>query len=308
MSTSGPHGRVRNLMDTADTCGFLGGRGRMTRSLKAGVVSLAAGGALTLAAVCGGGTAAVSLSKAAPASYGTMTRVSRGLEQGDMLTESGNWAGYVIQPGQDVGDVSGEWTVPALDCQQTPNALDAMWAGIGGVPSDAELLQTGVSDSCKGGVQQHWAWWELWPASPVNLGLRVFPGDEMAASVYRDQAGQWVTRIDNLTTGWSGWMFAGGTYGVGRDGSGTFTREGSASYISYAGGRTAEWVVEKPSVAGPEVVSFPDFGTVQFSDLRTGLQSWSLSPDEGEEIIYDHRALAVPGLPDRDGFTVSYTG
>jgi hypothetical protein len=84
---------------------------------------------------------------AASPSYGAMTH---GAKQGYAMSKSTNWAGYVIRPGRDVDDVSGEWTIPAVNCQQTPNALDAVWAGIGGVVSGQHLLQTGVSDSCKG--------------------------------------------------------------------------------------------------------------------------------------------------------------
>jgi hypothetical protein len=274
-----------------------------TSSLRAGartfvkITAMAGAVSLALAAACGGGAAA-------SPSYGAMTH---GAKQGYAMSKSTNWAGYVIRPGRDVDDVSGEWTIPAVNCQQTPNALDAVWAGIGGVVSGQHLLQTGVSDSCKGGVQRHYAWWELYPGPSVNLGLIVYPGDRMQASVYLSQEGHWVTRIDNLTTGWSGWMISGETYGVGRDGSGSFTREGYASSVSFAGGSTVEWVVERPKVAGASI-PIADFGRVQFSGLRTGLQRWSLNADESEELMYDDRAVAVPGLPYTDGFSVSYTG
>lgn len=233
----------------------------MSRPLRAaamaGVASLAVG-ALALVAACGGGAAAasgpvsVSLSRTALPPDGPVTRVSRGLEQGDPFTVSANWAAYVIRAGRDVNAVSGEWTVPTLDCQQTPNGLDSVWAGIGGDGNGSgDLLQTGVTDECSNGTQQNRAWWELVPANPnkpVYFGLTVSPGDKMESSVYLDQSGQWVTRIDDLTTGWSGWMFAGGQYGIEQDGSGSFTDEGPSSNISYAGGSTVEWVVEGPGL------------------------------------------------------------
>ncbi len=320
MSTSSLRARVRNSMGKVDKDGFLRGAGRMTRPLRAaamaGAASLAAG-ALALAAGGGGAAAAsgpvsVSLSRTTLPPDGPVTLVSRGLEQGDAFAVSKNWAGYVIQPGQDVDAANGEWTVPTLDCQQTPNALDSAWAGIGGDGSGSgDLLQTGVADKCSNGTQQDQAWWELYPVNDqINFGLLVSPGDEMEASVYLDNSGQWVTRIDDLTTGWSGWMFAGGTYGIERDGSGFFTAEGSSSYISYAGGSTVEWVVEGPGLTetGPAFFPLADFGTVQFSDLRAGLPSWSLNPDEGVEIVYDNQVVAEPGPPDGDGFSVFYTG
>ena len=321
MSTSSRRATVRTFMGKIDKHGFLRAGGRRTRPLRAaataGVAALAAVGALALIAASGGAAAAasgpvpVSLSRTTLPPHGAMTRVSRGPEQGDEFTEAdSNWAGYVIQPGQDVDTVSGVWTVPTLNCQQTPNALVGMWAGIGGVGEP--LLQTGVGDGCSNGAQQDQAWWEL--ANTYNpfyfSGLLVHPGDQMQASVYRDQSGQWVTRIDNLTTGWSGWMYVGGTWGIEPDAGGSFTKEGSASGISYAGGNTAEWIVEAPGLfnTGSAFGTIPDFGTVQFSGLRAGLQSWSLNPDEVDEINYDGQVVAAPGPPDGDGFPVSYTG
>lgn len=286
MSTSSPSAVGRTFLGQAGTHGLR----------RAGAV-LAAAAALALVAASGGGAAAASGS---------------GLARGVMYGETGNWAGYVIQSGQDIQYVSGEWTVPTLDCQQTPNAVDGVWAGIGGVVPGQALLQTGVGDTCSNGSQQDQAWWELADAhAPFDFNLAISPGDEMQASVYLDPSSdQWVTRIDDLTTGWSGWMTAGGTYGIERDGSESYIQEGSASNISYAGGSTVEWVVEGPGLieAGANFQPLADFGTVQFSDLRAGLPSWSLNPLEQELINYDNQIVAEPGSPDGDGFSVSYTG
>jgi len=286
MSTSSPSAARRIFLGHAGTHGFR----------RAGAV-LAAAAALALVAASGGGAAAASGS---------------GLARGVMYGETGNWAGYVIQPGQDIQYVSGEWTVPTLDCQQTPNAVDGVWAGIGGVVPGQALLQTGVGDLCSSnGSQQDRAWWELADTDdPVYFNLAVSPGDEMQASVYLSSSDQWVTRIDDLTTGWSGWMSAGGTYGIEQDGSESYIQEGSASNISYAGGSTVEWVVEGQGLiqTGANFQPLADFGTVQFSDLRAGLPSWSLNPLEQDVINYDNQTVAEPGPPDGDGFSVSYTG
>ena len=265
-----------------------------TSSLRAtvrnSVAALAAAGTLVLVAASGAGAAAAS----GPVS------AARGLHVLKQDGEGDNWAGYVIQPGQDVNYVSGEWTVPTLNCQQT-TTIDSAWAGIGGVSGQA-LLQTGVSDACVDGTQQDWAWWELANAhSPVTFGqLLVSAGDVMQATVYLNSSGQWVTRIDNLTTRFSGWMSAGGSYGIEADGSSSFTSEGSSSDISYAGGNTVEWVVEGPGLAytGQKFTPISDFGTVQFFNLRAGLASWSLTPDESEQITFNNQVVAAPGQPD----------
>jgi Peptidase A4 family len=299
MSTSSPSAAGRTFLGQAGRYGFR----------RAGAV-LAAAAALALVAATGGGAAAASGSVSAWQSRTTPA-------DGDMFAEIPNspWTGYMIQSEQDVNAVSGVWTVPTLNCQQTPNGLVGAWAGIGGAVPGQALLQTGVGDSCQNGAQHHQAWWELANAhNPVDFsGLFVLPGERMQASVYLNQSGQWVTRIDDLTSGWSGWMTAGGTYGVGRDGSGSYTPAGTASYISYAGGTTAEWIVEAPGL--PNTGSdfnppMPGFGTVQFSDLQAGPQSWSLNANEAVSMSYNDQVLVSPGSPDfdGDGFSVSYTG
>jgi len=295
MSTSSLNARVRNL-----------------------VAALAAAGVLAL--VAGGGAAAASRSVSALPSGATLpqdrpaTLASHGLTPYSVLEPTRNWAGYVIHADGNVGYVSGIWTVPTLNCQETPNAADGVWAGIGGDGNDTgALLQTGVADNCTDGSQQDQAWWELvengsmYP--PYYFGMSVSPGDEMQASVYLDQSGQWVTRIDDLTTGISGWMTAGGTYGTEQDGSASYVRDGSSGEISYDGGSSVEWVVEGPGLidTGQNFQPITDFGTVQFSDLRAGLQSWSLNAGEADQINCNNQVVADPGTPDGDGFSVSYT-
>jgi hypothetical protein len=319
MSTSSVNAEMHTFPDQLNKCGFLRAGRRVARPLRAvstaGLASLAAA-ALVLVAPGGGATMAsgpvsASLWRTTSPRDGAVTRVSRGLELDGGFGVSPNWAGYVIQPGQDVDYVSGVWTVPALGCDQTPYARDSVWAGIGGDGTGTgDLLQTGVADECSNGLQQDQAWWELYPENEqINFtGLPVSPGDVMEASVYLDSSsGQWVTRLDNLTTGMSGWMVDGGTYGIEPDGSGSLTVEGSRS-ISYAGGSTVEWVLERPTPVTGAALPLPDFGTVQFSELRAGLQSWSLNPGEGLAISYNNQIVAQPSPPGEDGFSVSYAG
>jgi hypothetical protein len=288
---------LRKFIDRAGKHGFPGAGGHRTRPLlaavAAGAATLATVGALALVAPGGGAAAA---SRPVPA-----TRVLHALK---LTGEGNNWAGYVIQPGQDVDYVSGEWTIPTLSCTQA-TTIDSVWAGIGGVGQ--ALLQTGVSDACINGQQQDWAWWELANArNPATFNnLIVGEGDVMQASVYY-QSGQWITRIDDLTTGFSGWMHSDGSYGVERDAGGYFSNDGSSNVL-FAGGDTVEWVVEGPGLAyaGQNFTQLSDFGTVQFFGLRAGLPSWSLTPDESEQITFNNQPVATPGQPDGDGFSVS---
>ena len=231
---------------------------------------------------------------------------------------STNWSGFVVPSSTDlITEVSGEWTVPALDCAATPNAGASTWVGIGGVSwstggTSGALLQTGVTTNCVGGVQQDVGWWEEVPSSPNHevdfTGFSVSPGDTIQASVFQGSSGAWETRVDDFTTGLSGVMVTGEGWGVASDASsGTFPEQGSTVGLSYGGGYTAEWIVEDYALSGA-LVAFADYGAVSFSGLTTSLPSWSLTPSEAMEIVQGGAVVSTPSAPSSDAFSVSYTG
>jgi hypothetical protein len=276
-------------------------RARMRTLTRKGVVLLAAAGALIAAAALSGGTAAASTSAAAHHASTAAAETRYGT--------SPNWAGYVIQSGWSDKDVTGEWTVPSVSCPLFQNSQVAMWDGIGGWGKGNPLLQTGITEACNDGNPEYFAWWEMFPANPDNFAnLTVSPGDRMQASVYLDSAGQWITRIDNVTTGWSGWAIVGSQWGIEQDGTSYFRYQGSASNISFSGGDTVEWVVERPSSSesGQSYQPVVDFGSVRFYDLRTALSSWGLSSSEALTMKNGNQTLAQPGLAFADGFSVWY--
>jgi len=227
--------------------------------------------------------------------------------------ESPNWSGYVLPSSGIVTAVSGTFTVPTLDCSQTPTAGVATWVGIGGAGgSTGDLLQTGVESDCVDGVQaDDPAWWELVPPYPAVdfTSMSVSPGDQVEASVY-ESGTYWVTRLDDLTTGISGVMISGDLYGTIQDSNpGVWLAvEGSAAAIAYSGGTTAEWIVEDYELSSGSLVPFADYGTVTFSNLGTSVPSWSLASADPVEIVQNGSVLSVPSAPSGDGFSVSYTG
>jgi hypothetical protein len=238
------------------------------------------------------------------------------------LTELGartspSWSGYVVPSSSAlVTNVSGQWTVPTLNCAVTPNADGSIWVGIGGFGwptggSSGTLLQTGIGMHCANGSPQYDGWFEEFPSIPnhseVFTGFPVSAGDSIEASVYQGSNGNWVTRVDDLTTGLSGWMITGEAWGVGSDSGSTFSDQGSTAGLSYSGGYTAEWIVEAPTVQG-SVASLVDYGSVSFGNLRTSLPSWSLTADESEAIEQNGTVVSTPSPPGTDGFSVSYTG
>jgi hypothetical protein len=238
--------------------------------------------------------------------HGTLT------EDSASVVQSTNWSGYVLPASTEITAASGTFTVPTLNCTQTPNAAEAAWVGIGGAGSGTgDLLQTGVESDCSGGVQtDNPAWWEEFPeVSGVDFdGFTVSPGDQIEASVFQ-RAGEgntWETCLDDVTTGATGVMLTGDGWGVTTGGcGGSFTNQGSTTSLSYAGGTTAEWIVEDFS-NGNSLVPFADYGTLAFSSLETSLASWSLATAAPVEMVQSGSVVSLPSAPTADGFSVSY--
>jgi hypothetical protein len=166
-------------------------------------------------------------------------------------TVSSNWSGYVAAPaaGSHFSSVSGSWVQPAATCRAGRESYSAAWVGLGGDSEDANALeQTGTDADCtRSGRAVYSAWYELIPAGPVKVPLKVHAGDQMTASV--TVRGHGVTlRLRDLTTG--------ARY--------TTTRRASAIDTS-----SAEWIVEAPSVcfgAGScSTLPLTDFGSIVFS-------------------------------------------
>jgi Peptidase A4 family len=231
-------------------------------------------------------------------------------------SQTATWSGYVL-PSRDspVTEASGRWTVPRLDCSTTPNSGAYIWVGIGGYKwpaggTSGTLLQTGIRADCTDGDPDYAGWFEEYPSTPNTAkefsGFPLSAGDVIEASVYERTGGGWETRVDDLTTGLSGVMVTGEGWGVEADsGNGTFIEQGSTVRLSYAGGTTAEWIVEDYSRNG-SIVPFVDYGTVSFSNLTTSRSSRSLTRDDGVEIAQNGVVRSTPSPPARGGFSVTY--
>jgi len=227
---------------------------------------------------------------------------------------SPNWGGYVVPSTTPVTDVSGQFTIPTLDCNQTADAGVSTWVGIGGGGASAgDLLQTGVRSDCIGGVQHDdVGWWEEAPELPeVDFtDMSVSAGNVMRATVVQNSDRSWTTRIDDLTTGISGVMTTGQAYGTILDANPTswLDEEGLTTSVSYGGGYTAEWIVEDYELNGT-LVPLADFGTATFTNLTTSVPSWALTDDE-QSGIGDNGGLlhAAPSEPSGNGFSITWTG
>jgi hypothetical protein len=233
---------------------------------------------------------------------------------------SSNWSGYVLPSSTTpFTEAEGEWTVPTLNCANTPNGNSSTWVGLGGVTwsngsSSGTLLQSGVEDDCVNGVQVDSGWFELFPSTPNQseafADFPVSPGNTIIAIV-GDGGGPYGTLLEDVNTGLTGFFFVGQGWGVAETATNTvISTQGNATGTSYSGAYSAEWIVEDPTNASSgSMFPLDDFGTISFSDVRVSLPSgWSLPNSDGEEIVQNGVTLSVPSaVNDVGGFTVTYT-
>lgn len=227
---------------------------------------------------------------------------------------STNWAGYIGVAGGPVTGVGGTFTVPTLNCTDTPNASESTWDGIGGdVPGEA-LIQTGVESECVNGVQTNLPWWEIvggstnLPEQPFSA-FSVQAGDTMTVIVQQDsQSGAWITCVADESTGEAGLMETGFSAGIAQGDCSTFssyTPQQDASTYSYSGGTTAEWIAEDPTQASDgSLAPLANFGTVTFNGIGMSTSGSAVAT----EIVQGGHILATPGPLSNNSFTVTYTG
>ena len=208
---------------------------------------------------------------------------------------SPQWSGFVAmsnlllrQP--VVTSVSGSWTVPAVNASGG-DAYSAAWVGIGGYGENS-LIQTGTLQGYRNGVVTYYAWYELLPNTAVRIRtINVQPGDIITASVSLADANQnlWLIELNDITSGE------------------TFNKT-----VRYSSSRlSAEWVVERPTVAG-KITDLADFGSVTFRNCTATIDNinGTVSNFPGYQLVmYKEQAqlVSVSVLSGHGSrFTVSY--
>src|SRR5262245_14048522 len=161
------------------------------------------------------------------------------------------WAGYVVAAGgRSFTSVSGGWTQPRVVCNR-PDSGVAFWVGLGGTHADSRALeQVGTSADCsERAVVSYSAWYQLFPDPPVELPLRIAPGDRLDAAVSIDGWNVSVA-LRNLS---SGAAFS------------------ATLWMRYPETDSAEWIAEAPALCFFECTLLPlaDFGRVTFTDGST---------------------------------------
>ncbi|KUJ12839.1 uncharacterized protein LY89DRAFT_195318 [Mollisia scopiformis] len=156
---------------------------------------------------------------------------------------SENWAGAVLI-GTGYKSVTGTFTVPTPSTTGSGSA----WVGIDGDTCDTAILQTGIDWTKSGSSITYDAWYEWYPDYAYDFsGISIAAGNTITVTVTAtsDTAGTAV--IENVSTGTTV--------------THTFTGGEDGDLCEY----NAEWIVEDYE-EGDSLVTFADFGTVEFTD------------------------------------------
>jgi len=199
---------------------------------------------------------------------------------------STNWAGYAVT-GADTNSpiaftsVTGTWTQATATCGPGDGrAASAAWVGLGGYSLTSRAVeQIGTDADCtEDGPPSYYAWYELVPAPPVNLTIKIHPGDVITTSVNVDGDNVVLQLIDR-------------TRHV------RFTKRSSMARPDTS---SAEWIAEAPSsCTGFTCNPLPlaNFGSVTFSRI-------AMIGDGHPGTLLDPSWTAVPLqlVPDGNGF------
>jgi hypothetical protein len=161
-----------------------------------------------------------------------------------------NWGGYAVTGGT-FHSVTGNWTVPALNC--TPTAGDiSFWSGLDGWTSSS-VEQIGLDAVCtRNHTVQYNPWVEMYPANSIYFTETVKAGDAMTSSVTTDGNGTFTLTLADPTQGWTK----------------TYSKTATGVALS-----SAEVIVE--AIGSKTIPACPDFGQVQFTDVTANGQAFA---------------------------------
>ncbi|MBF9072621.1 G1 family glutamic endopeptidase [Streptacidiphilus fuscans] len=153
-----------------------------------------------------------------------------------------NWGGYAVTGGA-YRAVTGDWTVPALDCSATAGDI-SFWSGLDGWTSSS-VEQIGLDAVCtRKGTVQYNPWVEMYPANSIYFTETVKAGDTMTSSVTTNGSGSFTLILADPTQGWTK----------------TYTKTLANAPLS-----SAEVIDE--AIGSQSIPPCPDFHQVQFSNV-----------------------------------------
>jgi peptidase A4-like protein len=155
-----------------------------------------------------------------------------------------NWSGYAAH-GKTYRKISARWVEPTARCTGS-GTFSSFWVGLDGFPSQT-VEQTGTEVDCAGGRARYFAWYEMFPAGPVNFSNPVHPGDHFTGSVTFTGSGHYTLVLKDTTRGWSHTVHK--------------TRKGARH-------SSAEVIAEAPSTFSGAVLPLTNFGTTHFSNAK----------------------------------------
>jgi hypothetical protein len=157
-----------------------------------------------------------------------------------------SWAGYAVT-GSKFTQVSGSWTVTAVNCSKSKNGYSSQWVGIDGWTSNT-VEQIGTDSDCNGTTPSYYVWYEFYPQNTIVISsVSIAPGDKYLASVVYNGNSEYTVSIKNVTTNQS----------FSKEVKFTGTRGSTPEWNS------AEWIME---MDGNELA---DFGTEPFGMYYT---------------------------------------
>jgi hypothetical protein len=172
------------------------------------------------------------------------------------------WAGYVVRAaGTPFSQITADWTVPRVVCNR-PGSSVAVWIGLGGSTSRSRTLeQVGTSVDCsERALVSHSAWYQLFPAPPVELPIALAPGDRLHATV---AVADWDVSVTftNVTTG---------------------ANVSTKTWMRFPETDSAEWIVEAPSACFTTCSPLPlaDFRRVTFTNASTSVKTHTGTIDD----------------------------
>jgi Peptidase A4 family len=205
-------------------------------------------------------------------------------------TTATNWSGYAID-GSGASNVIGSWTQPAAHCSPGETSWSASWVGIDGDISNT-VEQTGTDTDCTNGVASYYAWYEMYPKSPVTIKMAVHAGDTFTAQV-RYSGGLFTLKLIDSKTG--------------------------ASFTTVQSGKKAartsvEWIMEGPSNSG-----LTNFGTIPFGSSPSVLDAATINgvtgglssfpnPQQITMVNSSGAPRAVPSSLTNSAFSVAWKG
>ena len=207
---------------------------------------------------------------------------------------SSNWSGYVATGNTSTAGfryVGATFTVPSVNCTQTPDAVTGAWVGLDGVGynfgTSTSVEQDGITVECDSGTPSYYAWWESYPSDPVEASFTISPGDAIEASVFWNANAPASQRynyvLTDVTTGAS---------------LNTLQPCGGSCHLS-----SAEVITEAPTDASTgQTVPLADYGIVNYANIavtdKSGQRAGFTSPDwKDTEIIQENSANKILSQP-----------